>query len=395
MFARRIRAPLPYAICPPTLVRQISSFRRNCFASRVRRSKPADARVQTVHRRYARSLSQKICRLSISNSQKMFRFHNTADRDFHHAKIMTKLAAKIIACFILSAVLICFARNAASFRAPVRVRQNPDALIGVWGSENIFGSAVRWWRAGRWTRPNRSGRARIGGFDVPVRRDNDAIAFSLENNAGEFRGHVSSDEKSLYRRLIQPAGVTQQQSLRHSRSFCAIQARDKDGARSLRWTTTFPSTSPFSARKMVRYWRSFAIPEFNIFRRRSISGVEIDGTKSHAQEHSKSQRQSFEGTYDPKSDRLSLPALDSRPPVQFTRRSGSNATGFVPRDPGAGTYVYRTPEATDDGWATASLADVDLAPGFITALISKIISANFAGQPPSTSTVFSSHVTAN
>ena len=288
---------------------------------------------------------------------------------------MTKLAAKIIACFILIAVLIYFARNAASFRAPVQ-RQNPDALIGVWGSENIFGPAVRGELTLDATQPQ--WRARIGGFDVPVRRDNDAIAFSLENNAGEFRGHVSSDEKSLTGDWIQPAGVTLNN--RYATPVHFVQSKPAI------WTgQVAPLDDHISLYVSIQRAQDGSIlaflrnPEFNIFRRR-IFRVEIDGTKVTLK-NTQNPSDNLRGTYDPKSDRLSLPALDSRPPVQFTRRSGSNATGFVPRDPGAGTYMYRTPEATDDGWATASLADVDLAPGSITALISKIISANLQDNP--------------
>ncbi len=75
----------------------------------------------------------------------------------------------------------------------------------------------------------------------------------------------------------------------------------------------------------------------------------------------------LEGTCDETADRLSLrvpmPSDGRKVPVtfDFTRRGRDNATGFFPRTPHAGRYSYRPPVPNDDGWATASLADVRIA----------------------------------
>jgi hypothetical protein len=87
----------------------------------------------------------------------------------------------------------------------------------------------------------------------------------------------------------------------------------------------------------------------------------------------------MDGTYDEKSDVLSLRLVDFMPPFQFTRRKGRDAVGFFPRiSPEGEGYVYRKPITENDGWATASLADAGLDQKLIFALVEKILGANLA-----------------
>jgi CubicO group peptidase (beta-lactamase class C family) len=288
---------------------------------------------------------------------------------------MTRLAAKFAVCIILISSLIYFARNAASLRAPVQA-SNSDALIGVWGSENVFGPAVRGVLTLDTSQPE--WRARIAGFDVSVRRDNGAIAFSLENNAGEFRGHASAGGKSITGDWIQPAGVTLNNRyatpvhfVQSTPGIWTGQVSPLDDRISL-----YVSIQRAQDGSLTAFIRN---PEFNIFRRRAFR-VETDGTKVTLKNIQNS-GDNIRGTYDPKSDRLLLPALDSRPPVQFTRRKSGDAAGFFPRDPGGAPYVYGKPEASDDGWITTSLGDVGLDAAPITALVTKIIVANLQDNP--------------
>src|SRR5580700_6907252 len=101
---------------------------------------------------------------------------------------MAELVWNITGCFI---ILVCgLGHSGRTTPAPAVESQalRPDSLVGVWGSEQVFGPAVR----GQLTIDARSAEwhARIAGFDVPIRRDRDAMAFSLPDAAGEFRGHV-------------------------------------------------------------------------------------------------------------------------------------------------------------------------------------------------------------
>ena len=84
----------------------------------------------------------------------------------------------------------------------------PDSLVGVWGSENVFGPSVRGELIIDARRPE--WRAKIAGYDVPIRRTKRAIAFSVPDDAGEFRGHVSADKRAITTITgdwIQPAGM--------------------------------------------------------------------------------------------------------------------------------------------------------------------------------------------
>jgi CubicO group peptidase (beta-lactamase class C family) len=246
-----------------------------------------------------------------------------------------------------------------------------EALLGIWGSEPNFGPLVR----GELTIDARGAawRATIFGFEVPVQHDNGAISFVLPGGEGEFRGHLSSDSESIFGHWIQPAeyilnnryaSPVQLSSLSPSVwrgsvipldqkiSFYASVQRGPDGS-----LTAFISN-----------------PEANLFRHRQFR-VDQKGTAVTLS----TDGQQMDGTYDEKSDVLSLRLVDFMPPFQFTRRKGRDAVGFFPRiSPEGEGYVYRKPITENDGWATASLADAGLDQKLIFALVEKILGANLA-----------------
>ena len=63
-----------------------------------------------------------------------------------------------------------------------------DKLVGVWGSERVFGPAV----AGSLTLDGRSEpwQARVAGFGVSVQHDKDQVSFSLPGKQGRDRKSV-------------------------------------------------------------------------------------------------------------------------------------------------------------------------------------------------------------
>src|SRR5450759_1939075 len=112
----------------------------------------------------------------------------------------------LAACLTLTSGL-CFAWNTVVLGAEPPAPQS-NSLVGVWGSENVFGPSVRGELVIDARRPE--WRAKIAGYDVPIRRNRGAIAFSVPDNAGEFRGHVSSDRRAVTTITgdwIQPAGI--------------------------------------------------------------------------------------------------------------------------------------------------------------------------------------------
>ena len=251
-----------------------------------------------------------------------------------------------------------------------------DVLVGVWGSENVFGPAVR----GELTIDGRQPiwRARIAGFDVPIQREAGAITFSLAGDAGKFRGHVSSNEKSITGDWTQPSGIANNN--RYATPIHFAQAK------SAIWTgqvvplddrvSFFVSIQRAQDGSLTAFIRN---PDFNYFRRR-LYRVEVGRTKV-ALTNTETASDHVLGTYDPKSDRLSLHVLFSHPPIEFTRRKDADAVGLFPRALGGTPFVYRKPDATDDGWSTASLSDVGLDPQPISALVEKILSTNLQDNP--------------
>ncbi|WP_375745554.1 beta-lactamase family protein [Corallococcus interemptor] len=79
--------------------------------------------------------------------------------------------------------------------------------------------------------------------------------------------------------------------------------------------------------------------------------VRLTDTKSDTQ---------IEGTFDEQSGRLSLPYPPFDTSFDFTRRDRSQAVGLYSRTPAPGPYAYQKPIAEDDGWTTASPADVGM-----------------------------------
>ena len=290
---------------------------------------------------------------------------------------MARLAVKL-ACLTLISGLGYFAWSTIALGAE-RPAPQSDSLVGVWGSENVFGPSVRGELVIDARRPE--WRAKIAGYDVPIRRNRGAIAFSLQDNAGEFRGHVSADRRAVTTITgdwIQPIG-----SGNNNRYATPVQFSK---TRPTVWTgQVVPLDDRISFYVSIQRAQDGSLtafirnPEFNHFRSR-VYRVDVDGTKV-ALTNMQNSGDSVLGTYDPASDRLLLPTLDSHPPLNFTRRKDGDAAGFFPRAPGGAPYVYRKPDAIDDGWLTASLADVGMDAGPITALIEKILTADLQDNP--------------
>jgi CubicO group peptidase (beta-lactamase class C family) len=120
-------------------------------------------------------------------------------------------------------------------------------------------------------------------------------------------------------------------------------------------------------------------PDFNYFRRR-VYRVEVSGT-AVTLTNTQNSGDRVLGTYDPNRDHLSLSALDSHPALAFTRRAANDAVGLFPRAPRGVPYSYRKPGAADDGWQTASLADVGMDARPIAALVDKVLTANVQDNP--------------
>jgi CubicO group peptidase (beta-lactamase class C family) len=286
---------------------------------------------------------------------------------------MTRLACHLAGCFILIAVVHAGCKTLLLTAASQPLR--PDALVGVWGTEQVFGPAVRGQLTIDARRPE--WRARIDRFDLPVKRDGEAMTFSLPEDAGEFRGHVSADGKAISGDWIQPVGI-----VLNNRYATPVRFRQASASVWIGAVTPLDDRVSFyvSIQRAQDGFSAFIRnPELNAFRRRVYR---VDVSDAHVTlTNAQNARDQLTGVYDPSSDRLSLAVLDARPPLGFTRRKGRDAAGFFPRAFAGTSYVYRKPGATADGWVTASLAEVAMDVRPVAALVEKILAANLQDNP--------------
>jgi CubicO group peptidase (beta-lactamase class C family) len=254
--------------------------------------------------------------------------------------------------------------GAASANQPVA------ALLGLWGSQQSFGPTVR----GELTIDARGNewRARIAGYDVPVEHLKDEIHFALPGEAGKFRGrlHLGANGKRILGHWIQLGGVAF-----YSYSYASPVELTELAPGVWRGDVVplderasfYISIERTPDGSLKAFFRN---PEANRFRGQTFDVALQDGTVTLLEKGQVTLR----GTYDSPSDVLSLPVLGSYPLVQFARQDRSTALGFYPRIPSpSGPYVYQTPVAENDGWATASLADVGLELSPIAELIQTIL----------------------
>ena len=88
-------------------------------------------------------------------------------------------------------------------KMPASAQTSADALVGLWGAEEILGPEIRGelvfeLREKQW-------HATIAGKEVLVQQHGDELQFTLPNSKGEFRGRLRPG-RSLQGHWIQPAG---------------------------------------------------------------------------------------------------------------------------------------------------------------------------------------------
>lgn len=247
-----------------------------------------------------------------------------------------------------------------------------DVLVGLWGSEQMFGPTVR----GQVTinAQNSQWCAQIGGFLVPVEHTQKGMTFRLPGDLGEFRGHTSADSKRVVGQWIQPS--------LGQRYVTPIQLTE------LTKGVWRGSLTPFDDRLslyvLIRREADDSItafirnPDFNYLGRRSYD-VALSGTVVTLWDV-RNPSWHLDGSYDEKMDRLTIQFPDLARTINFTRRKDRDAVGFFPRttsDP----YIYRQPVAAGDGWKTAPLSEVGIDPKPISALIEKILAADPVANP--------------
>jgi CubicO group peptidase (beta-lactamase class C family) len=245
-------------------------------------------------------------------------------------------------------------------------RADDKAIVGLWRSEQIIASPASGqlivdgkrspWRA------SNSGRSAL------VQRNEEAVTFTLPNGAGEFRGRLIGGR--IIGHWIQPANGINDSRYATPVELASLGEKEWGGrietlnAR----LTLYLSIERAGDGSLTAVIRN---PEFNQFHRKSFY-IELRGgavTLSDA----KDPNQKFEGSYDEKTDRLSILLPNFEKQFEFTQLTQKRAAEFFPRVADDQNYVYRKPIAENDGWSTASLSDVGLDLKPISELIGKIL----------------------
>ena len=247
--------------------------------------------------------------------------------------------------------------------------QSRHPLVGLWGAEQNFGPVAKGaltidGSGGKW-------RARIADFDAPVEFKQGEIRFTLTSGQGEFRGRLSGDSKTIIGHWIQPAGVVSFQRRATPVELVATRRSTWVGqvtplAESIRFYVHIRNGPDGTLSAVIRN------PERNLWGNRAFS-VDLKGDTVALS----SGRIEIRGSYDAKTDRLSLSLL--APPsaaAVLNREDEGQAVGFYPRAPHPAGYSYRRPEPRKDGWATASLEEVGIDPKPIHALMKSLLDSD-------------------
>jgi len=254
------------------------------------------------------------------------------------------------------------------------LREAPgDPIVGLWGSERVYGPAVHGQLAvdGR----GKTWRAGIADFDIVARQHEDSVSFSLPGDQGEFRGELDADEGHIVGQWIQPPGRV---SVNRYATPVVLQ-RSGDAV----WQgNVTPLEDRLSVYLLVRRAADGTLsaflrnPEFNLGRDapyrvvRDGDRVSLIGTRSGER---------IDGRYDSAGKRLLMRWRIPDTTLEFTPRGRDDAVGFYAETPASNSISIVQPEAAGDGWATASLPQAGLAPGPLLALVETIVNTPYTG----------------
>ncbi|NNC16314.1 serine hydrolase [Corallococcus exiguus] len=240
-----------------------------------------------------------------------------------------------------------------------------EQLVGIWGSERVLGPQVR----GELTlvREGTTWRAHIAGFDAPARVESRKV--SVVFPGGELRATLAENGQSITGHWIQPRVLMSGMKFASPLELRALQPGVWRG-------TVAPLEDRFSLYLVVQKQADGSVtafirnPERN-FGNRMLFRVDLQGrtvrltsTKGDTQ---------IEGTFDAQAGRLSLPYPPFDTTFDFTRRDRSQAVGLNSRTPAPGPYDYQKPITEDDGWTTASPADVGMDAQPLQQLVQRIL----------------------
>lgn len=248
-------------------------------------------------------------------------------------------------------------------------------LVGLWGAEHSFGPSVR----GSLTIDGRSRpwRAAISGYDVAVTRSGDSVSLRLPGDRGAFRGWLGgSAGGAIAGHWIQPPPLTR--GVRYASPVRLGRVSEGVWRGRVRPLEDRLSVYLVVRRDTAGQVRAFMRnPELNLGMGRPFR-VTARGRRVLLVDANDAS-DTVGGVYRPETGRLSLRLPNVGATLEFTRRDSADAPGYYPRTPPRTEYVYRTPVALRDGWATASLGEAGLDPGPVDSLMERLLAQPTTG----------------
>ena len=240
-----------------------------------------------------------------------------------------------------------------------------DDLVGLWGSESVFGPQVR----GELTLVHDHGwTIRIGGYESAGRVDGDTLRAALPGGQGDFRAVVSAARDTIHAFWMQPSGqlswrfATPVELVRQANGVWRGTVRPLDERWSIYLDVTRASDGSLRGafHNPDMNWRGGAATFLIRRDRDTLRFIDDKG------------KQRVTVGYDSAQHVISM---DFGVPIALTRRSRDGAIGYFPRTPAvaARDVVYRVPLARPgDGWKVGRARDEGLDESKLAELVSRI-----------------------
>ncbi len=290
-------------------------------------------------------------------------------------------------CSWLAALLLTASLPLSPCAAPA------DSLVGWWTTRLDFGPSVKGElviaRAGDFWR------ARIGGAQVRVPFGGDSVRFALSNRRGSFRGMVSANQKTIDGFWIQPA-----QPALFGQPWATPVTLERRGSSATEWRgVVTPRRETFTLHLQVdrtpigNRVAAFRNPELNsnggfsqyYARTRGDSVFFVIRPDSLEPEYR------LGASINPSLDRIRVWWPDLNRIIELKRVAGPPA-GALPRAPGDTSYVYRRPDARNDGWTTANARDAGMDEAVLAKLINRLVRGHpYSGRPTLMHSVLVAH----
>jgi CubicO group peptidase (beta-lactamase class C family) len=262
--------------------------------------------------------------------------------------------------------------NAASYDS-----DPASELIGLWKATRYLGPDIR----GTLTLTHSNGdwTADIAGYSTDVQINKSEITFKLSGNRGEFRGRIDSGDSQITGHWIQPELIFLRN--RYATPVYLLQ----DGPN--RWRgEVIPLENKVTFYLVIEANEEGSVsafirnPQFNLGRFMTVNNVMCDDNKVRFEGNyifMEDEQTIAEGDYRPDNGLLSLffPFPNPSGVYNFVRIDDDGASFFYPRGKNPAPYIYNQPRTEDDGWKTAPLEDVGIAPEPITDFIQSIINS--------------------